>query len=64
MRTSLSSSGYTVRQAAWALGVEPATIHRAVRLGRLPLVRRHGRFVIPVVALVRLLGKPRSGGTP
>ena len=64
MRTSLPSSGYTVRQAAWVLGVEADTVHRAVRLGRLPVVRRRGRLVIPVNVLVRLLGSPRSGGTP
>ncbi|QQQ80146.1 helix-turn-helix domain-containing protein [Saccharothrix sp. 6-C] len=64
MRTSLPSSGYTVRQAAWVLGVEADTVHRAVRLGRLPVVRRRGRLVIPVNVLVRLLGSPRLGGTP
>ncbi|MEV8437517.1 helix-turn-helix domain-containing protein [Actinosynnema sp. NPDC051121] len=64
MRTSPPTSGYTVRQAAWLLGVEAATVHRAVRLGRLPLVQRRGRFVIPTNVLVRLLGEPRSGGTP
>ncbi|MFE2750599.1 helix-turn-helix domain-containing protein [Actinosynnema sp. NPDC059335] len=64
MRTSLPSSGHTVRQAAWLLGVEPSTVHRAVRLGRLPVVWRRGRLVIPANVLVRLLGEPRSGGTP
>ncbi|MEU4769759.1 helix-turn-helix domain-containing protein [Actinosynnema sp. NPDC023794] len=64
MRSSLPSSGYTVRQAAWLLGVEPSTLCRAVRLRRLPLVRRRGRFVIPANVLVRLLDEPCSGGTP
>ncbi|WP_033442277.1 hypothetical protein [Saccharothrix sp. NRRL B-16314] len=63
MRTSLPSSGYSVRRAAWVLGVEASTVHRAIRLGRLPLVRRRGRLVIPANVLVRLLDEPRSGGT-
>ncbi|MBW4717886.1 helix-turn-helix domain-containing protein [Saccharothrix obliqua] len=63
MRTSLSF-GFTVRQAAWLLGVDPATVHRAIRVGTLPLVRRRGRYVIPAHALVRLLVAPRTGGTP
>ncbi|GAA1337440.1 helix-turn-helix domain-containing protein [Saccharothrix algeriensis] len=61
MRTSW---GYTVRQAAWLLGVEPATVHRAIRVGTLPLVCRRGRYVVPARALVRLLGEPRTGGAP
>lgn len=64
MRTSLPSSGYTVRQAAWLLGVEPSTVHRAVRVGTVRLVCRRGRYVVPANVLVRLLGEPGSGGTP
>jgi excisionase family DNA binding protein len=61
MRTSLASSGYTVRQAAWLLGVEQATVHRAIRVGTLRLVRRHGRYVLPAAQVVRLLS---AGGAP
>ncbi|XVV07969.1 excisionase family DNA-binding protein [Actinosynnema sp. CA-248983] len=60
MRTSLSSSGYTVRQAAWLLGVEQDTVHRAIRVGTLRLVRRRGRYVLPAAQVVRLL----SAGAP
>ncbi|WP_229373463.1 hypothetical protein [Umezawaea beigongshangensis] len=45
------------------LGIEPSTIHRAIRLGTLRLERRRGRLVIPVSLLVRLLGDP-SGEMP
>ncbi|MEU7525143.1 helix-turn-helix domain-containing protein [Saccharothrix sp. NPDC042600] len=57
-------STYTVRQAAWVLGVESSTVSRAIRLGTLRTVRRGGRLVIPASALVRLLAEPRPGGTP
>src|SRR5947207_2361452 len=47
MRTSKSGAGrpayYTVREAAWVLGVEPAWVARAIRLGTLPAVWRRGR---------------------
>ncbi|GAA0259093.1 hypothetical protein GCM10010492_70100 [Saccharothrix mutabilis subsp. mutabilis] len=60
----MPSSAYTVRQAAWVLGVAPSTVSRAIRLGTLRTVRRGGRLVIPASALVRLLGEPCPGGTP
>lgn len=46
---------YTVREAAWVLGVQPATIWRAIRLGTLPTVRRRSRLVIPAHVVARLL---------
>jgi excisionase family DNA binding protein len=73
MGTSLPSAGrpayYTVREAAWILGVEPSTISRAIRLGRLRTIRRRGRLLIPASAVRGLLGGPtgtdqQSGGTP
>lgn len=67
MRTDKFNVGrpayYTVRQAAWILGVEPSTISRAIRLGTLCAVRRHGRLVIPERALTRLLAEP-TGNDP
>ncbi|MFC5099706.1 hypothetical protein [Kibdelosporangium philippinense] len=57
MRTSLSFS-YSVRQAAWILGVSPSTLHRSVRLGTVRTVGRHGRRVVPASVLVKLLGEP------
>lgn len=56
MRTSLPSAGYTVRQAAWVLGVDQAKVSRAIRLGTVRTERRRGRLVIPAEMLVRLLG--------
>ncbi len=68
MRTSKSGAGrpayYTVREAAWVLGVEPARVARAIRLGTLPAVWRRGRFVIPASALGRLLGGPAGSDDP
>ena len=51
MRTSLPCAGrsahYTVRQAAWILGVTPSTVSRAIRVGILRAQRRQGRVVVP-----------------
>jgi hypothetical protein len=60
MRTDKSNAGrpayYTVRQAAWILGIEPSTVSRAIRLGTLRAVWRHGQPLVPARALIRLLG--------
>jgi excisionase family DNA binding protein len=53
---------YTVRQAAWILGVKPSTVSRAIRLGTLRAVRRNGELVVPASALARLLGEPTGDG--
>jgi excisionase family DNA binding protein len=64
MRTDLPNAGrpayYTVREAAWILGITPSTVSRAIRLGTLRAVRRHGRLVVPASALTRLFGEGRG----
>src|SRR5689334_12184458 len=45
----------SVRDAAWALGVDQSAVCRAIRRGVLPPVRRRGRTVVPVAAVTRLL---------
>ena len=45
----------SVREAAWALGVDQSVVCRAIRRGVLPLVKRRGRAVVPVAAVTRLL---------
>jgi excisionase family DNA binding protein len=61
MCTDMSSAGrpayYTVREAAWILGVKPSRVSRVIRRGTLRAVRRHGRLVVPATALTRLLGQ-------
>lgn len=37
----------SIRQAAWLLGVSESRVCRAIRLGRLPYVRRRTCLVIP-----------------
>lgn len=73
MRTSMSNAGrpayYTVREAAWILGVEPSTVSRAIRVGTVRAMWRRGRLVVPAGELARLLSaptdnEPTSGGTP
>jgi excisionase family DNA binding protein len=62
MRTDMSHAEcpayYTVREAAWILGVTPSRVSRAIRLGTLRAVRRHGRLVVAASALTRLLHEP------
>jgi excisionase family DNA binding protein len=59
MCTGMSNAGrpayYTVRQAAWILGVKPSTVSRAIRLGTLRAVWWHGQPLVPARALIRLL---------
>lgn len=64
MRTSMpKQSYYSVREAAWVLGIDPSTASRAVRLGSLRTVRRRGRLVVPAAAVARLLGDPSGGAS-
>ena len=67
MRTDMSNTGrpayYTVQEAAWILGVKPSTVSRAIRLGTLRAVRRHGRLVVPATALIRQFGEPTGDGS-
>ncbi|MCA1187586.1 helix-turn-helix domain-containing protein [Saccharopolyspora sp. 6T] len=65
MRSALRSadrSTYTIRQAASILGVETATVSRAVRVGHLRAVLQRGRLVVPASSLTRLLGEPAENG--
>ena len=59
MHTDMPNAGrtayYTVRQTAWILGVKPSVVSRAIRLGTLPAVWRHGQPLVPALALSRLL---------
>lgn len=64
MRTSMpKQSYYSVREAAWLLGIDPSTASRAVRLGSLRTIRRRGRLVVPAAAVARLLGNPSGGAS-
>jgi excisionase family DNA binding protein len=47
---------YSVRDAAWILGVHQSTICRMISTGALPTVRRRSRLVVPASALQRMLG--------
>lgn len=73
MGTSMPSRNrqttYTIREAAWILGVRPEVISRAVRLGTLRAERQRCRLVIPASAIRRVLAEhtiddQQSGGTP
>jgi hypothetical protein len=60
MSNSMPKTGspafYTVKQAAWILGVSEAELVRAIKRGVVPTVRRRSRLVVPAAALRRLLG--------
>jgi excisionase family DNA binding protein len=66
MRTDKSNAGepayYTIREAAWILGVKPSTVSAAIRLGTLHAVRRRSRLMVPASALTRLLAQPTAEG--
>jgi excisionase family DNA binding protein len=66
MRTDKSDAGepayYTIREAAWILGVKPSTVSAAIRLGTLRAVRRRSRLMVPASALTRLLAQPTADG--
>jgi hypothetical protein len=66
MRTDKSNAGepayYSIRGAAWILGVKPSTVSAAIRLGTLCAVRRRSRLMVPASALTRLLAQPTADG--
>lgn len=66
MVTSMSKAGrqayYTVRQTAWILGIEPSRVSRAIRVGTLPVIARHGRVLVQSGTLARLLSEPSDSG--
>jgi hypothetical protein len=44
----------SIAEVAWLLGVENSHVCRAIRLGRVPVVLRQGRVLIPAHALSHL----------
>jgi hypothetical protein len=44
----------SVREVGWALGVPTWVVHRAIRVGTLPAVRRRSRLVVAETDLQRL----------
>ncbi len=53
---------YTVREAARILRVGPSTLYRAIREDAFPAVRLRTRYVIPAVALEKLLAEATASG--
>jgi hypothetical protein len=49
-----------VADVAWLLGMDSSQVCRAIRLGRLPVVRRRGRVLVPARALAHLAGSGDS----
>lgn len=60
MSTSMPKTGspafFTLRQAAWILGVSESEVRRGIQSGVVPAVRRRSHLVVPASALRRLLG--------
>lgn len=67
MSTDMSNAGrpafYTVREAAQLLRVGQATLYRAIREGAFPAVRVRSRYVVPAVALHKLIEDATASGT-
>jgi excisionase family DNA binding protein len=53
---------YTVREAAQILRVDPATLYRAIREDAFPAVRVRARYVVPAVALHKLVTEAAESG--
>jgi len=53
---------YTVREAARILRVAPSTLYRVIRDGEFPAVRLRTRYVVPAIALERLLEQAAETG--
>jgi excisionase family DNA binding protein len=53
---------YTVREAARILRVGPSTLYRAIREDAFPAVRLRTRYVIPAIALEKLLAEATELG--
>ncbi len=56
-----SSGVFSIREAAWILGVDKSEVFRLIRVGVLPTIRRRSRLVVPAHALARLLAAPVVG---
>ncbi|MGH3547293.1 MAG: helix-turn-helix domain-containing protein [Pseudonocardiaceae bacterium] len=55
------SGVFSIREAAWILGVDKSEVFRLIRVGVLPTIRRRSRLVVPAHALARLLPAPVVG---
>lgn len=66
MSTATPNAGpptfYTVREAARILRVDPATLYRAIRDDAFPAVRVRTRYVVPAVALEKLMTEAAESG--
>jgi uncharacterized protein len=54
----------SIAEVAWLLGMDISQVCRAIRLGRLPIVRRHGRVLVPIRALSHLVCDDESCEPP
>jgi hypothetical protein len=54
---------YSLRQAAWVLGVGQSAVARAIRLGTLRAVRRRGRLMVPACVIAHLTDRPLGGAS-
>ncbi|GAB2787297.1 hypothetical protein GCM10027199_73860 [Amycolatopsis magusensis] len=66
MDTSMPNAGrpvfYTVREAARLLRVDASTLYRAIREDSFPAVKVRTRYVVPAVALDRLIADAAESG--
>lgn len=53
---------YTVTEAARILRVGASTLYRAIREGAFPAVRLRSRYVVPAIALDKLLAEAADTG--
>jgi len=62
MKNSVTSRGQcllSIAEVAWLLDIDNSQVCRAIRLGKLPVVRRRNRLLVPAHALAHLAGDAR-----
>lgn len=66
MSTAMPNAGppafYTVREAARILRVDPSTLYRAIREDAFPAIKVRSRYVVPTVALDKLIAEAAESG--
>jgi excisionase family DNA binding protein len=56
-----SSRLLSIAEVAWLLGIDTSKVCRAIRQGRLPVVRRGRRLMVPAHALAHLTDNDDAG---
>lgn len=59
-KSTITPKGYSIDDAAQAIGTSRATIYREVKAGKLELIKVRGRSLITVRSINRLFGEDQA----